>query len=241
MSYYEDDESGLFGLGSLPAGTSFPVGQQLVAGYNVQSSAPTEQKLQAVRSAMADGFRGSIVGAGWGGPGAPGGVPLGQVWIKVQTGMAGVTGAIMNSIFSNVAANAQSRLPAGSRVTNTYASTFGAAPSGGAPSGGGSGVDLTSLLSTIPGALPGAAPSAFPGSSIDPATGMPYGTMLPPAENFFTQSVGGIPVWGLLAGGTVAIGAIAWVVMGKPKAAPAAVKANRRRRSRRRGGFRRSR
>lgn len=242
MSYYEDDESGLFGLGSLPAGTSFPVRQQLVAGYNVQSSAPTEQKLQAVRSAMADGFRGSIVGAGWGGPGAPGGVPLGQVWIKVQTGMAGVTGAIMNSIFSNVAANAQSRLPAGSRVTNTYASTFGAAPSGGGAtsSGGGSGIDLTSLLSTIPGAIPGAAPAAFPGSTIDPATGMPYYPVATVPDGFFTQTVGGIPTWALLAGGVLALGAVGYVVMSKPKPAAAAVKANRRRRSRR-GGSRRSR
>lgn len=221
MSYYED---GLAGLGSLPTATTFPVGQQLVAGYLVASSATAAEKLAALNAAMAYGFRGAIVRSGWGGPGAPGGVPAGSLWIIVEIRAPGVTGATMNSVFSNVGQRLQSQLPAGSRVTNTHASTFGAAPSGGSAT-----PDLTSILSTIGTATP----TTTPTTAIDPATGLPYGTMLPPAENFFTQSVGGIPVWGLIAGGVVALGAVGFVVMSKPKAASAAVKANRRRRSRR--------
>jgi hypothetical protein len=50
-----------------------------------------------------------------------------------------------------------------------------------------------------------------------------------PTESFFTQSVGGIPMWGLLVGGAVAIGGLAYALMGgKPKATTAAVKANRK-------------
>jgi len=56
--------------------------------------------------------------------------------------------------------------------------------------GGGSGIDLTSLLSTIPGAIPGAA-AAFPGST-DPATGMPYYPVATAPDGFFTQTVGGM-------------------------------------------------
>jgi len=220
MSYYED---GLQGLGSLPAGGALSIGQQLVAGYNVQSSAPPAQKLQAVRDAMAYGFRGAIVGAGWGGPGAPGGVPAGQIWITVQIGAAGVTTDVMNTVFANVGRNIQSRLPAGSTVTNTYASMVGGVTGGVTPT-----TDPVTGLITAFGV-----PPVTPGTpaGIDPATGLPYGSMLPQPEGFFTRSVGGIPMWGLLAGGTVALGGIAYVLMsGKPKtASPAAVKANRKR------------
>jgi hypothetical protein len=237
MSYYED-EDGISGLGALAAAATFPVGQQLVAGYLVASNATAAEKLAALNAAMTYGFRGNIVRSGWGGPGAPGGVPAGSLWIIVEIRAPGVTGATMNTVFSNVGQRLQSQLP-GSRVTNTHASTFGAAPSGSATSsGGGSGIDLTSLLSTIPGAIPGAAPAAFPGST-DPATGMPYYPVATAPDGFFTQTVGGIPTWALLAGGVLALGAVGYVVMSKPKpAATAAVKANRRRRSRR-GGFRR--
>lgn len=221
MSYYEESVGGLGDLGSLDAGTTFPIGTQLVAGYLVASSASAAEKLAALNAAMAYGFRGAIVRSGWGGPGAPGGVPAGSLWIIVEIRAAGVTGATMNSVFSNVGARLQSQLPAGSRVTNTHASTYG---SGGSSST----ADIASLLSTITG---GATTPTTTG--IDPTTGLPYGSMLPPAETgFFSQSIGGIPVWGLLAGGTVAVGAVAFVLMSKPKAK--AVAANRRRRSRRR-------
>jgi hypothetical protein len=226
MSYYEE---GMLGLGSLAAGVALPLGQQLVAGYNVQSSAPAAQKLQAVRDAMAYGFRGTILGAGWGGPGAPGGVPAGQIWIKVQIAASGITSDVMNTVFSNVGRNIQTRLPAGSTVTNTYASTIGSAPSGA--------TTPTTTTDPVTGLITAfGVPPTTPGVStgIDPATGLPYGTMLPAPDNFFTQSVGGIPMWGLLAGGTVAVGAVAYVLMSGKKTAPsAAVKANRRRRSRR--------
>jgi len=222
MSYYED---GIAGLGSLPTATTFPVGQQLVAGYLVASSATAAEKLAALNAAMAYGFRGAIVRSGWGGPGAPGGVPAGSMFIVVEIRAPGVTGATMNGVFSSVGQRLQSQLP-GSRVTNTHASTFGAAPGG-----GGATPDLTSILSTI-GTTPGTTPGVMPGT-IDPATGLPYGTMLPPAENFFTQSVGGIPVWGLLVGGVIALGGVGYVLLGsKPKATSAAVKANARKRKR---------
>ena len=230
MSYYEENEGALSGLGALSGGTTFPVGTQLVAGYLVASSASAAEKLAALNAAMAYGFRGAIVRSGWGGPGAPGGVPAGSLWIIVEVRAAGMTGATMNGIFSNVGMRLQSQLPAGSRVTNTHASTYGAAPSGGgaSPSGGSSSPDIASLLTSITGG--GTTPMSTPG--IDPATGMPYGSMLPPPQGFFSQNIGGIPVWGILAGGTVASIAVAYVLMSKPKSS-AAVKANRRRRSRR--------
>lgn len=231
MSYYQEKGGlglgDLDGLGSLDAGHTFPMGAQLVAGYLVASSASAAEKLAALNAAMAYGFRGTIVRSGWGGPGAPGGVPAGSLWIIVQIARSsGVTGAEMNTIFSNVGQRLQSQLPAGSRVTNTHASVYGA---GG---GSSSGPDIASLLSTITG---GTTPTTTP-TGIDPATGLPYGSMLPPAETgFFSQSVGGIPMWGVLAGGTVALGVVAYVLMSKPKTK---VAANRRRRSRRNRRFR---
>lgn len=225
MSYYQEKEGALSGLGalgglgSLDAATTFPIGTQLVAGYNVASSASAAEKLAALNAAMAYGFRGAIVRSGWGGPGAPGGVPAGSLWIIVEIRANGITGATMNSVFSNVGQRLQSQLPAGSRVTNTHASTYGG--------GSSAGTDIASLLSAITG---GASTTSTTSTGIDPATGLPYGSMLPPAEpSFFEQSVGGIPMWGVLAGGTLALGAVAYVLMSKPK-----VTANRRRRRHRR-------
>jgi hypothetical protein len=223
MSYYQETGGlgDLDGLGSLDAGHTFPMGAQLVAGYLVASSASAAEKLAALNAAMAYGFRGTIVRSGWGGPGAPGGVPAGSMWIIVQIARSsGVTGAEMNTIFSNVGQRLQSQLPAGSRVTNTHASPYGS-------SGGSSSTpDIASLLASITG---GAATTPTTPTGIDPATGLPYGSMLPPAETgFFSQTIGGIPMWGVLAGGTLALGTVAYVLMSKPKSTP-----NRRRRGRR--------
>lgn len=238
MSYYEEESGALGALGALNAGTTFPIGTQLVAGYLVASSASAAEKLAALNAAMSYGFRGAIVRSGWGGPGAPGGVPAGSLWIIVEIRAAGVTGAAMNTVFSNVGARLQSQLPSGSRVTNTHASTYGS--SGGSSGGGGSspGTDISSILSSVTGGT-ATTPYGTPATpyGIDPATGMPYGSMLPPAETgFFSQSVGGIPVWGLLAGGVAAVGIVGAVLMSKPKPK---VTANRRRSRRNRRRSRR--
>lgn len=243
MSYYETGvdglgsyyETGIDGLGALDAGTSFPPGSEFAVGYTVRglSSAAAPGAVQILRDSVAYGFRGTIVGVQWG---PAFGVPSGVLAVKIRTGVA-LTGAQLNSIFSNIGVTFQSRLrssgSASATVTNSHLHQLGAG-------GSGTSADVASILSTISsttGTITGAttgAPTMDP--TIDPATGLPYATMLPAEESFFTRDVGGIPMWGLLAGGVVALGAVGYVVMsGKPKTAPAAVKANRRRKSRRNG------
>jgi len=224
MSYYETGMNGLGSIASSPNPGPFHAGQEFIAGYLPLAAGDGPTKKTAIVNAVASRVHGVVTGSGWGGPGAPGGVPAGSVWVTIRSTREGVTGAQMDAAFAAAATVAAAALPAGSRVTNTHAWTFGAAPSG-TPTG------LPPTTDPVTGLI-----SAFSTPTVDPATGPPYGTMLPPAENFFTQSVGGIPVWGLLTGGAVALGGVAYVMMGsKSRAAPAAVKANRRRRSRRNG------
>lgn len=230
MSYYESMD-GLGALGALDGGASFPAGSEFAIGYRVTGlpSAAAPGAVQILRGVVADGFRGTTVAVQWG---PAFGVPSGVLAVKIRTGIA-LTGAQLNSIAVNMGMSLQSRLrAAGSAAATVVNSNFHRLGGGG---GGGAGTDVASILSTI-GTTAGSVTGATPGmtaSTVDPATGMPYGTMLPTEENFFTQSVGGIPMWGLLVGGVVALGAVGFVVMSKPKAASAAVKANRRRRSRR--------
>lgn len=237
MSYYESVnglgsyyETGVDGLGALDSGTSFPAGSEFAIGYTVRglSAGAAPGAVQILREAVAFGFRGTIVGVQWG---PAFGVPSGVLAVKIRTGTA-LTGAQLNSIFSNVGLQFQTRLraagSAGATVTNSHLHRLG---SGGG--GGGTSADVASILSTIgqttatiTGATTGT-PATDP--TIDPATGLPYASMLPAEESFFTRDVGGIPMWGLLAGGVVALGAVGYIVMsGKPKAS-AAVKANRAR------------
>jgi hypothetical protein len=246
MSYYETAtdglgsyyETGIDGLGALDAGTSFPAGSEFAVGYTVRGlpSAQAPGAVQILRDSVIYGFRGTIVAVQWG---PAFGVPSGVLAVKIRTGTA-LTGAQLNSIFSNIGITFQSRLrSAGSPsavVTNSHLHQIG----GGGSGGGGTSADVASVLSTIgttTGTIAGATTGmTTPGTigmtlGIDPSTGLPYGTMLPAEEGFFTQSVGGIPMWALIGGGTIAVGAVAYVLMSKPK--PAAVKANRRRRSRR--------
>jgi hypothetical protein len=248
MSYYETGtdglssyyETGIDGLGALDAGTSFPSGSEFAIGYTVRglASSAAPGAVQILRDSVAYGFRGTIVAVQWG---PAFGIPSGVMAVKIRTGTA-LTGAQLNSIASNIGITFQSRLrsagSASATVTNSHLHQIG----GG---GDGTSADVASVLSTIgtmtgtiAGATTGMTTPGYPGymttgmtPGIDPSTGLPYGTMLPAEEGFFTQSVGGIPMWALIGGGTIAVGAVAYVLMSKPK--PAAVKANRRRRSRR--------
>jgi hypothetical protein len=180
--------------------------------------------VQILRDSVAYGFRGSIEGVQWG---PAFGVPSGVLAVKIRTGVA-LTGAQLNSIFSNIGITFQTRLrSAGSSaaaVTNSHLHQLGA--------GGNTSADVAAITSAM-------TTGTTPASTIDPSTGLPYETMLPATDQgFFSQSVGGIPMWVLLGGGVVALGAIGYVLMSKPKSAPAAVKANRRRSKRKRGGRR---
>jgi hypothetical protein len=220
MSYYED---GMDGLGDLSPGAAIPAGAQFALGFQVNGLTPTTtpRAVAALRTVVGTAFRGTLVAAGWG---PAYGVPAGRLYALLQTGRA-LTGTDMNTVAHMITGALPSQLP-GTTVTNTNFHQVG----GG--SGGGGGIttpDVAATVDPVTGLI-SALSTPTPGT-IDPATGLPY-TMLPPAESFFTQSVGGIPVWGLLAGGVVALGGIAYVMMGsKPKAAAsAAVKANRRRR-----------
>lgn len=230
MSYYETGvdglgsyyETGIDGLGALDAGTSFPPGSEFAVGYTVRglSSAAAPGAVQILRDSVAYGFRGTIVGVQWG---PAFGVPSGVLAVKIRTGVA-LTGAQLNSIFSSIGITFQSRLrssgSASATVTNSHLHQLGAG-------GGGTSADVASTLSTITG--------GSTTTGIGPISD-PDATMLPAEESFFTRDVGGIPMWGLLAGGVVALGAVGYVVMsGKPKAA---VRANRRRRRSRRNGRR---
>lgn len=235
MSYYETGvdglgsyyETGIDGLGALDAGASFPPGSEFAVGYTVRgiSSAAAPGAVQILRDSVAYGFRGTIVGVQWG---PAFGVPSGVLAVKIRTGVA-LTGAQLNSIFSNIGVTFQSRLrssgSASATVTNSHLHQLGAG-------GGGTSADVASILSTI-SSTTGTITGATPGT---PATDPTIDSMLPAEESFLTRDVGGIPMWGLLVGGVVALGAVGYVVMsGKPKAA---VKANRRRRRSRRNGRR---
>lgn len=139
-----------------------------------------------------------------------------------------MTGTDMNTVAHNIVRALRTRLP-GTTITNTNFHQVGASsgqtPAAQAASALTSAVDpVTGLISAL--STPTQAPT--PGA-IDPATGLPYGSMLPPPEGFFTQSVGGIPVWGLLIGGVAVLGGAAYMLLGNSKPASAAVKANRRR------------
>lgn len=222
---------GFSGLGGLTTGASYVPGQQFVGGFLVQANGTAEQKLQALRTAAAS-FPGTIVGSGWGGPTAPGGVPAGSLWVTVRASGA-LTGEAVNQAFARMGAQIQALL-SGSRVTNTHAWTYGAPPSSpGTSSGENAGAAATS-------AVTGLLTSLFPAPATTPATipgAMPtdpyYGASAEPT--FLTQTVGGIPMWGVLAGGTLAVGALAFFAL-KPKRT---VTPNRRRRgSRRRSGVR---
>ena len=201
----------LGGLGALPTGTTFPAGSEFAVGYTVANLPAGEAgaAVQTLRSAMMDGFRGTTVDVRWG---PAFGVPRGVLAVKIRTGVS-LTGADLNSIASRVGASFQARLGAGKRVTNSYLHVLG----GAGTSGGGAIVPaFPATPSDIPGLTPGT--PAF----IDDNLG-PY-----PEPGFFSQEVGGIPMWGLFAGGLVAIGAVAFIMTrGK---APAAVKANKGRR-----------
>jgi hypothetical protein len=223
MSYYED---GTAGLGDLAPGATIPSGSQFALGFQVTglpaSAAPGA--VTALRSVVGTAFRGTLVSAGWG---PAFGVPVGRLYALLQTGRA-LTGTDMNTVAHMITNALPSQLPAGVRVTNTH---FHAVGAGAAATPSTLTTDPVTGLLTSFGLPAGTTPVA---TGIDPATGLPYGTMLPPAENFFTQSVGGIPMWGLLAGGTVALGGIAYVMMSgkKAPAVSAAVKANARKRKR---------
>jgi len=215
MSYYEE---GMMGLGDLPAGATIPSGAQYALGFQVTGLTPTTspQAVSALRAVVGTAFRGNLVAAGWG---PAYGVPSGRLYAVLQTAR-GLTGADMNTVAHMITGALPSRLP-GTTVTNTNFHLVGGSGGGAAETAAAS---ITGAIDPVTGlltALTSGTPATYPGAD----AGYPIATE--PAENFFTQSVGGVPVWGLLAGGVVAIGAIAYVFMGKPKTA-ATVTANRK-------------
>lgn len=199
---------GMNGLGDLPAATSYPSGSEFAIGYTVTglSSAAAPAAVQTLRDSVAYGFRGTLEAAGWG---PAYGVPSGVMYAKIKTGTV-LTGAQLSSIAVNVGGTLQQRLGTGITVVNTYLHQLSGGTTATTP--GATAPDLTSLL-TQPGTAP-----LMPG-------------MLPAdqSSSFFTQSVGGIPMWGIIAGGVVGVGAVAFALTRKPAATSAAVKANRRR------------
>jgi hypothetical protein len=220
MSYYNDlsgnaacDGCGEYeaaaGMGAVPATQQLPAGTELAAGYRVvglpQSAAAGAPAV--LRAAMQAGFLGTTVRTGWGGGGDAAGVPSGTLYAVVRTGRA-LTGADMNSIFARVGQALQSRL-GNVQVTNTHAHVVG-----GAPAGGGTGPGASLVPDPVTGLI-----NQF---TTDPNVPPGQETMLP-QENFFTQDVGGIPMWGILLGGTAALGGLAYMLMRRPSAA---VKAN---------------
>jgi hypothetical protein len=212
MSYYED---GLMGLGDLPAGAAVPTGSRYALGFQVTGLTPTTspQAVSALRAVVGTAFRGNLVAAGWG---PAYGVPSGRLYAVLETAR-GLTGADLNTVAHMIIGALPSRLP-GTTVANTNFHQVGG-------SGGGSGAaaTITGAIDPVTGLLAALTPGT---ATPDPAAYYPV-TTEPNTESFFTQDVGGVPVWGLLAGGVVAIGAIAYVFMGKPKTA-AAVTANRK-------------
>jgi hypothetical protein len=203
-------------MGALTAAT-YPANTQLVAGYRIVGlTRPAGEVPALLREAMQAAFRGATLRTGWGGGAGSAGVPSGHVYAVVETRAGGVTSDTMSGIFSRVASDLQSRLGGGT-VTNTHAHLVSG---GGTPSGGGApGFDPSSLLSVVPSVGPGVAPGPLPEDYLPPP---------PPIEEpFLTRTVGGIPMWGLLAGGTVAVGALAYMMMSGRSSS--AVKANRRR------------
>lgn len=220
MGYYE---TGVSGLGSLPDEATFPAGAEFGVGFTATglSAAASPGAVQTVRNSLA--VLGTVVDARWG---PAFGVPTGVLAAKVRL-TAPFTGAQLNAAAGGAGQRVQGGLGAGVTVRNTYLHQLGTS-GGGTPQpliGGGGQVQNDPVADLI-----GPYPS-------------PYDTALAP-QNFFTQSVGGIPVWGILAGGVVALGAVGYVMMSsRPRAAasPAAVKANRRRRVRRNRRNRRSR
>jgi len=207
MSYYED---GMMGLGDLAPGATIPSGAQYALGFQVRGLTPTTspQAVSALRAVVGSAFRGTLVAAGWG---PAYGVPSGHLYAVLQTAR-GLTGADLNTVAHMITGALPSRLP-GTTVTNTNFHQVGGS-AGGGTSAGVPGLTMTDPVTGLITALTPGTPGAEPAYA-----------EAEPTESFFTQSVGGIPMWGLLVGGAVAVGGLAYALMGKPKVA-AAVKAN---------------
>lgn len=214
MSY-----SGLGSLGSLAAAT-YPINTQLAAGYRIAGlTRPAGEVPGLLREAMQAAFRGATLRTGWGGGSGSAGVPSGHVYAVVETRMDGVTADVMNGIFSQVARDLQTRLGGGT-VTNTHGHVvrLGSAGSSAARTA----ADIATALTT-----PG---TATPGTET-PSDVMPPSYLPPPSieeGSFFTRSVGGIPMWGILAGGVVVLGGLGFVLLSPRRSSQ--VKQNRRRR-----------
>lgn len=207
MSYFS-------ALGAIPAGT-YPVGTRWAVGYRV-TNLPSDQAAAAVqrlRDTVAYGYRGRLVSAGWG-PNS--GVPSGHLFALLENG-ASLDANTMNGIASNMAANLQTRLP-GTMVANTHAhivSQPSAAPTPAATAFPGT--------TAFPAAMPGFGPT--PGAEMMPGYD-PYAVV--PEPGGLSMSIGGIPLWFLLLGGTAVIGGVVFAMMRRPRA----LGANRRRRHR---------
>jgi len=200
MSY-----SGLGYLGALEAAT-YPSNTQLVAGYRIVGlTRPAGEVPGLLREAMQAAFRGATLRTGWGGGSGSAGVPSGHVYAVVETRAPGVTSDTMNGIFSRVASALQSRLGGGT-VTNTHAHVV--------RGGGGPAVSPSDIVpsASLPGALPGVLP---PGDGLLP--GSDPGLLPVEEPSFFSQTVGGVPMWGVLLGGTALVGAAAYVLMSSRK------------------------
>jgi hypothetical protein len=200
-------------LGALATAT-YPSGTQLVAGYRITGlTRPAGEVPDLLRQAMQAAFRGTTVRTGWGGGGDAFGVPSGHVYALVRTGVAGVTSDTMNGIFSRVASDLQSRLGGGT-VTNTHAHVAGGGGGGGSP-----GIDPSTFLNIAPSPpLPGMTPPGMapPGMAPPGSEYMPpaYDT-LPAEGSFLTSTVGGVPMWGLLLGGTVVVGGLGYLLLSR--------------------------
>lgn len=200
------------GMGAVAAG-SYPTGTKFAAGYYVTGLVGTPANaVEQLRQAMQAGFRGRTLEVGWG---PKHGVPSGHLYALVETARDGITGDEMNTIFSRVGSALQARGVGSVRNTQAHLVSRPGAPLAPAPG--------TNTLTPMPGTAPtpGAMPGTDPNLLYDPYATQPTG--------FMSQTIGGIPVWGLMIGGLGVIGLVGYSLMSSAK--KKRVVANRRSRS----------
>lgn len=207
------------GMGAVAAG-SYPTGTKFAAGYYITGLVGTPANaVEQLRQAMQAGFLGRTLEVGWG---PKHGVPSGHLYALVETARDGITGDEMNTIFSRVGAALQSR-GVGS-VRNTQAHLV-SRPSTGLTQG-------ANALNPTPGAapIPGAMPTTDPSLLYDPYATQP--------TSFMSQTVGGIPVWGLMVGSLGVVGLVGYSLLASARRKR--VVANRRSRATKKRSTRKS-